>query len=319
MRIIARKSAVFNAGDFRPSGSIRGVSPRRLLWLWRAALLGFAVAYLMSDTLQLWVPAWPPFLAAAAVEAQFFLAGSRGPRGRTRASDPGPQPRDLDELGWGEDAGREEDASPAAPAPVYRRRRPRVWIRLGQALLVLAVLGIALLLDRRSEHWQHLSRSTRNATAAVLAREASRIAGHPAQVICDTSGRHVGFVQDADGLAEVGGRRAWLTPSICYQLYLVAHRHRADEESGHAIAVLAHEAWHLHGEADEGLANCFGYQSGVAVGEHLGLTPTTARRLMREQLEANPSEYTDVPAYRVPAGCRSGGKFDLRLDGTHFP
>ena len=290
------------------------LTSRRLLWAWRIALVAFAAAYLSSPGLQLWVPAWPPFIAAAVVEAQFFLAGSRAASGRRRLSDPGPQPRDLEELGW------RPDTDPLLPpVPAARPRRRRLSARLLQAVAVLAVLGGALLLDQRSEHWQHLAASSRSAAVAVIDREASRIAGHPARVICDTSGHHVGYVQDADGLAVVGGRRAWLTPSICYQLYLVAHRKRSGSSSGHAIAVLAHEAWHLRGEAKEGLANCFAYQSGVAIGEHLGLSATTARRLMTEQLRENPSEFADAPAYVVPSTCRQNGADDLRLDGKHFP
>lgn len=288
------------------------VSTRRLLWIWRALLLAFAVTYLASPGLQLFVPSWLPFLAAALVEAQFFLAGARGRRGRVEPADPGPQRRDLEELGWDEER-------PATVAPARRRRGLTRPPRLLSGLVVLALLGAALLLDRRAEHWQRLSPSAKAATVAVLDREASLIAGHPAQVICDVSGRHVGYVQDADGLAEVGGRRAWLTPVICYQLYLVAHSKHARPSSGHAIAVLAHEAWHLHGEADEGLTNCFAYQSGVAVGEHLGLPATTARRLMREQLRQNPTDYADAPAYVIPSGCRQGGAYDLHLDGRHFP
>src|SRR5438093_13485436 len=72
----------------------------RPLWLWRLLLLGFALAYLASTSLQAWVPPLLPFLAAAAVEAQFFAAGVRtGQRGRTIV-DRGPQARDLEELGW---------------------------------------------------------------------------------------------------------------------------------------------------------------------------------------------------------------------------
>lgn len=290
------------------------LSTRRLLWTWRALVLAFAAAYLASPSLQLRVPVWLPFLAAALVEAQFFVAGARGQPGRTSPSDPGPQPRDLEELGW-DDASNEG----VAPVSVPPRRRLARRPRLLPALAVLAVLGGALLLDQRSQHWQRLSASSRTATVALLDHEASLIARHPAQVICDTSGRHVGYVQDADGLAEIGGHRAWLTPSICYQLYLVAHKKIAEPSSGHAIAVLAHEAWHLHGEANEGVANCFAYQSGVAVGEHLGLSPATARRLMVEQFRQNPSEFADAPAYVIPSGCRNGGRYDLHLDGPHFP
>jgi len=154
----------------------------------------------------------------------------------------------------------------------------------------------------------------------VLDRQAAQIAGHPAEVICDVSGRHVGYVQDADGLAEVGGHRAWLTPQICYQLYLVTRNGRAGSPSaGEAIAVFAHEAWHLHGEASEARANCFAYQSGVRVGEALGLAAKTSRRLMSEQLADNATDFAATPQYVVPAGCRQGGSLDLHLDGRHFP
>ena len=56
-----------------------------LLWLWRLLLGGFAVAYLASETLQSWLPPLLPFLAAVAVEAQFFVAGVRQEPGGGRA------------------------------------------------------------------------------------------------------------------------------------------------------------------------------------------------------------------------------------------
>jgi len=121
-------------------------------------------------------------------------------------------------------------------------------------------------------------------------------------------------------LAEVGGRRAWLTPQICYRIYLIKQTGRAaGPSSGQAIAVLAHEAWHLHGQTSEALANCFAYQSGVQIGEGLGLSSATARQLMHEQLADNPADFADSPQYIVPPGCRPGGSLDLHLDGSHFP
>jgi hypothetical protein len=287
----------------------------RPLWVWRLLLLGFAGVYLASPSLQLWLPPVLPFLAAAAVEAHFFIAGVRAPRrDREAAADPGPQPRDLAELGWAESG---EPADADEPLPRRRvARRPRVV----PALAVLAVFAALILLDQRGQHWQHLSAASRARTVAVLERQAGRIAGHRASIVCDVSGRHVGYVQDADGLAEVGGRRVWLTPSVCYRLYLVTRDRRARGRStGRAIAVLAHEAWHLHGESSEARANCFAYQSGVEVGRALGLPVSSARRLMRQQLADNPGEYADEPAYVVPAGCRDGGSLDLHLDGPHFP
>lgn len=338
----------------------------RPLWLWRLALLGFALVYLTNTSLQAELPPVLPFLAAAAVEAQFFLAGLRA-RGRGRSvADRGPQQRDLDELGWaahtvvvtGGDSelvlrpgemSREEigewlerheeelaalgpgrhELAPIANAespvslhvpPPVTRRSSRVRTRLLQAIAILAVFAGVVFLDWRGAHWQRLSSSTRAETIVVLERQASRIAGHQANVICDTSGRHVGYVQDADGLAELGGRRAWLTPSICYRLYLIERHHRAGgASSGEAIAVLAHEAWHLHGEASEARANCFAYQSGVQVGVALGLSPSSARQLMRQQLADNPSDFAAATQYIVPPGCHRGGSLDLHLDGNHFP
>ena len=52
-------------------------SARPPLWVWRLLLGGFAVVYLASETLQAWLPPLLPFLAAVAVEAQFFVAGLR--------------------------------------------------------------------------------------------------------------------------------------------------------------------------------------------------------------------------------------------------
>jgi hypothetical protein len=286
----------------------------RPLWIWRAAFLGFAVVYLASTTLQEWLPPLLPFLAAAAVEAHFFIAGTRMRRGYRAPENPGPQQRDLEELGWPEDV--DEDAEPVPPPPL-RHRTP--WLRrLIPALVVLAILAGAVFLDSATAHWQRLSSDKRAATVKLLDREAARIAGHPATIVCDTSGQHVGYVQDADGLAEVGGSRAWLTPQICYQLYLVTQG-RPGSGAGHAIAVLAHESWHLHGEPNEALANCFAYQSGVGVGERLGLSPGRARTLMHEQLVNNPGDFADTPQYIVPPGCKQGGSLDLHLDGANFP
>lgn len=139
-------------------------------------------------------------------------------------------------------------------------------------------------------------------------------------MLCDVAGRHVGYVQDANGLAEVGGRRAWLTPTVCYRLYQIKqHGRSAGAGSAEAIAVLAHEAWHLRGVTSEALANCFAYQSGVRLGEALGLSPTRARQLMHQQLADNPSDFAATPQYVVPSGCHRGGDLDLHLDGTHFP
>ena len=70
----------------------------------------------------------------------------------------------------------------------------------------------------------------------------------------------------------------WLTPDVCYRLARISQTRRAaGPAAGKAIAVFAHEAWHLHGEARESVANCYAYQSGVAVGQALGLSASARR------------------------------------------
>ena len=63
-------------------------------------------------------------------------------------------------------------------------------------------------------------------------------------------------------------------------LYQLAFEHRTQSfpRTARAIAVLAHESWHLQGVSNEGLANCYGFQSGVRIGVDLGLSEGTARR-----------------------------------------
>lgn len=284
-----------------------------LIWAWRVLLGGFAIAYLLSGTLQLWVPPLLPFLAAAAVEAQYFVVGVRGREPRV-VPDRGPQARDLADFGWADEDETEPTAPPVAPT------RSAVWRRLLLTASVLAVLAGLFFIDRARPTWQKLPAHERAATLAVLERQATTIAGHPAQVICDVKARHVGYVQDADGLAELGGRRMWVTPGICYRLARARHVTAATETStGHAVAVLAHEAWHLHGVSSEAIANCYAYQSGVRVGRALGLGEKTARRLMHQQLADNPADFAASPAYVVPHGCHRGGSLDLRLDDSHFP
>jgi hypothetical protein len=307
----------------------------------RLVVLALVVGYFfLPYSVRAWIPVWLPFLAALALEVQFFVGGYLASR-RTiprpvSPHDRGPQPHDLEELGgseW-EDAygfddvegfglapesaleedGEELDEEPApAPRASYLRHLP-------ETVFVVAVVAAILFYASRPHGWAAVSTANRARAEAVFSREATAIAGHPAAVVCDTSGRHVGLVQDADGVAQVGGRTAYLVPSLCDDLYQLAFKHRivSDSSTGRAIAVLAHEAWHLHGVADEGLANCFAFQSGVTVGERLGLPESRARDLMRGQLASNPADAADV-RYLVPPGCTNGGRYDLNPGSSAFP
>jgi hypothetical protein len=86
-----------------------------------------------------------------------------------------------------------------------------------------------------------------------------------------------------------------------------------------ALAVLVHVSWHLNGIADEGLTNCYAFQSGVTIGVHLDLSESRARAMMREQLATNASDSAGDSRYLVPPSCRDGGEYDLHPASDRFP
>jgi hypothetical protein len=323
----------------------------------RIAAVALIVAWFFLPGLKDWIPVWIPFLAYAALELNFLISGLREPhipatRGRI------PQTADIDELGgegWlepmlvrieGQDvwipAGGKSDEEvdelieqsrerllqgepahslwPQPPARVVPSRQ-RLLARL-EGVAVLGALALVLFVLVPDRGWDGVDKAAQAATEAMLSFEAARIAGHAsADVHCDARGEAVGIVQHADGIAEVGGTNAYLTPDICYRLYRL--KYKGDEgpfsQTARAIAVLAHEAWHLHGETDEGVTNCYAFQSGVALGRRLGLSEGTAARMMRQQLADNATYGRSAPEYLVPRECRNGGSLDLAPGNSRFP
>ena len=327
-------------------------SPQALV---RLALVGFVLAWLFGPSeLRLWVPIWLPFLVAVLLELQFFAgalrsrpaaARERGPLPEDRARyGYGPEPAELllvrDRHGelWvpyrgeegeelaaliheerlrqeGEDV-EEDIGEPDAAGPPERRPLGRLLT----GLAVAAALGALVWLVETRTGWDGLDEDDRAAAVARFSEEASRVAGKPVEIRCDESGDRVGVVQHADGVAIVGGSVAWLTTERCHDLYRLAFEgEERGESTGRAIAVLAHEAWHLGGVRDEATTECYALQSGVEVGRSLGLTSDTAARLMRQQLVENVSATRRDPAYRITAECRDGGPLDLDPASTRFP
>jgi hypothetical protein len=285
----------------------------------RIVVLALVIGYFfLPYGVQAWIPVWLPFLAAVALEVHFFVGGylTRS-RVRTPATDRGPQVRDLADLGWAPEFEDEEFTS-YYDAPEAPRRNLR---HVAEAAVALAIVGGILFYAARPHGWSAVSTENRARAEAVFSREAARIAGHPASIVCDTSGGHVGVVQEADGVAQVGGRLAYIVPGLCDALYQLRFKHRVQSfpRTARAIAVLAHESWHLHGVADEGLANCYAFQSGVQVGVDLGLSESRARALMREQLATNASDSGLNTQYVVPRGCSNGGRYDLNPGSSQFP
>ena len=140
------------------------------------------------------------------------------------------------------------------------------------------------------------------------------------RIRCDESGEYVGAVQHADGIATVGGDLAYLTPERCLDLYRLAFDGEVtSSQTARAIAVLAHEAWHLHGVRDEGTTECYALQSGVGLGQRLGLSEGTAEQMMRQQLAENAGRSGSGTEYVVPPSCRDGGALDLDPERAGFP
>jgi len=275
----------------------------RLFRVARIVMLALVIAYFLAPYgVRSWFPVWLLFLLALGLELDFFFGGWLQTRrgAPAEALDRGPQQRDLSELGsWGY-------WDPSEPTPPIEAEPTFSPLHVLEAVAAIAIVGTLLYAASRPSGWDAVSSERQAQTEAILSREASAIARHPATVTCDKKGDYVGFVQDADGLAVVGGDQAFVTPAICDTLYQLAFKHRVQSfaRTGRAIAVLAHEAWHLRGERSESLANCFGFQSGVQIGVNLGLSRSEARAMMREQLATNASDSGTNVQYRVPANCR---------------
>jgi hypothetical protein len=90
-------------------------------------------------------------------------------------------------------------------------------------------------------------------------------------------------------------------------------------QTARALAVLAHEAWHLRGIDDEGTTECYALQSAVELGERFGLSEDTAHRMMQQQLVENAGRTGAGTEYVVPPNCQDGGVLDLNPGSDRFP
>jgi hypothetical protein len=282
----------------------------------RAALALFVVAWIFGPyELRSAVPVWIAFLVALGLELNFLL----GALGRPAAPRPdrGPQPVDRERYGYlgGLDGGEEDDGELVDDAGIWRPIR-RFLVGLG----VIGGLALVFWLVESRTGWDALSVQTRTEAQDRFSQEASTIAEKPVRIRCDESGEYVGAVQHAEGIATVGGDLAYLTPERCLDLYRLAFEGEVtSSQTARAIAVLAHEAWHLHGIRDEGTTECYALQSGVGLGQRLGLSEGTAEQMMRQQLAENAGRSGSGTEYVVPASCRDGGALDLDPERTGFP
>ena len=308
-----------------PHGYRRGVersegSP----WVWvRVALVLFVLAWILGPhELRDAVPILVVFLVALGLEVQFLVGALRG--GTPRLPDRGPQAIDRDRYGFERepavdevDEWNEGDEIELAPgASPHTRAIRRFAVGLG---LIAALVGTIWIVESRTG-WDSVSGDQRAAAVARYSDEASRLAEKPVSIRCDEARDYVGSVQHADGVATVGGDLAILTPEICHDLYRLAFDGEViGSRTGRAVAVLAHESWHLRGVSDEATTECYALQSGVELGVRLGLSEDTARQLMRQQLTENALRGAESLEYRLTSDCRDGGRLDLDPDSSSFP
>jgi hypothetical protein len=316
--------------------------------LLRIGLVLFVLLWLLGPSeLRTAVPIWFPFLIALGLEVLFFVEAQRS-GGRRWRPDRGPQVIDRERYGYeGESQelllvrrGNEEvwipysgqtteeideliaaadhetiDAAPYVPERGGHPAIRRLLIGLG---LIAALAAVAWFVER-NRGWEGLDNGTRAAATQRFSAEASRIARHPVTIRCDESGEIVGMIQHTDGIAQVGGRLAYLAPDRCYDLYRLAFKDDVSfSQTARAVAVLAHESWHLAGESDEGTTECYALQSGVELGQRLGLDEGTARRMMRQHLVENAGRGA-ASEYVVGPDCRNGGRLDLHPQSSEFP
>lgn len=316
----------------------------------RVALAVFVLAWIFGPyELRTAVPVWAAFLLALGLEVHFFL-GALG-RAPGERPDRGPQLVDRERFGYeareddlllvrvdGEElwipyAGESEEEldeliaealargeEEPAPAPP---ERAGLWPPVRRFLVGLGVIGALALVFWFVESrtgWDSLPEERRAEAQERFSGEASEIAGKPVRIRCDESGAFVGAVQHTDGVALVGGDLAYLTPEICLDLYRLEFDGEINgSQTGRALAVLAHEAWHLQGVRDEGTTECYALQAGVRLGQRLGLTEDRARQLMRQQLAENAGRSGATAEYLVPPECRNGGPLDLDPVSSRFP
>jgi hypothetical protein len=318
----------------------------------RIALAVFVLAWIFGPyALRSAVPIWLAFLIALGLELHFFAGAlgrpsaprrDRGPQlvdreryGYAAEPDDLPSVREGDEELWISHASEtnEDEAliaealeprgEEAGAAMTALPERPRLWLPIRRFLFGLSVIGalaFVLWVVGSRTGWDALDRDVRSEAAARFSDEASRMAAKPVTIRCDESGDYVGAVQHADGAAAVGGDLAYLTPQRCLDLYRLAFEGEVtSSQTARALAVLAHEAWHLRGVRDEGTTECYALQSGVELGQRLGLAEDTARQMMRQQLAENAGRSGASAEYLVPPDCRDGGRLDLNPAITRFP
>lgn len=196
-------------------------------------------------------------------------------------------------------------------------------------LLLLVVLAAGACLFLVSRHNAQAAEARFADVAAEIARRDVRV--HCQGVIGDALdvGAEAGSVQ-----FDAGGRpsdTAELKRGVCASLRsfsadvadpdfdCVTHDRRCTKHvlrTMWAVHTLVHEAWHLAGEKNEAITECYALQTTAWAAERLGASPLGGQAIARY---VTVHMYPDMPAHYRSPDCRDGGPLDLRPDSVVWP
>jgi hypothetical protein len=90
-----------------------------------------------------------------------------------------------------------------------------------------------------------------------------------------------------------------------------------ERDAAFAVHVLSHESWHLAGVIDEGITECYAFQTDAEVARRFGADDGQAELIAAAMLGAGASAV--LPQYRPSSDCRSGGRYDLHPGTAAWP
>src|SRR5262249_17397986 len=127
----------------------------RLFRVGRITVLAIVILYFLAPySVRSWFPVWLLFLLALGLAVDFFVGGwLKATRGMPvhESPDPGPQQRDLSELGsWGY-------WDPSAPTPPIEAEPAFRWHHVAEAVAAVAIVAVLLYAASRPSGWNAVS------------------------------------------------------------------------------------------------------------------------------------------------------------------
>ena len=174
-------------------------------------------------------------------------------------------------------------------------------------------------------------------TETRLAAAAASIAGREVEVRCPSIWRRLVEVSGFKGTVQVGAdgnpRYAQLAHDVCATFAELPKRGFPGDvgcltsnpptcndwtmDVGVAVHVLSHEAWHLRGVVDEGMTECYAWQTDGQIARLFGAPVRVADQFA--YFFAARGGQAALPQYRPPAGCNPGGRLDLHPETVGWP